>query len=269
MTDQLAKLVKRFPPALIQPPARGKRGDYIAHPVITQRLLEVVGPFDLTVVREIRDELYQWTTKDKDDNVTHHELPNLVTGVVVELSCTVDGQTVTIQEVGECEHPGNKDTNGERLKNAISDGVKRCAMRLGVGLQLWAQDDYYIDRTIKAAEAGTGAEDDRVEPVVPAPISEADADVLVALIAEIPGSLGGLTTAFRAKFGAAPRDIAADQYAEARGWLTAAKANREEATEVPDERSVQEELGGSEGQVVDESSSGLSRAREALAKDAL
>jgi hypothetical protein len=34
------------------------------------------------------------------------------------------------------------------LKNAASDAIKRCAMRLGVGLSLWSQENYYLDKAL-------------------------------------------------------------------------------------------------------------------------
>ena len=52
-----------------------------------------------------------------------------------------------VTEVGDVEHPGGN--NGSNLKNAASDALKRCAMRLGVGLHLWSQDNYYLDRALE------------------------------------------------------------------------------------------------------------------------
>jgi hypothetical protein len=46
--------------------------------------------------------------------------------------------------------------SGELLKEGISDALKRCAMRLGLGLHLWAfdsakkQDNYYLHDTLEA-----------------------------------------------------------------------------------------------------------------------
>ena len=52
-----------------------------------------------------------------------------------------DGRVTSIQEVGECENPNNWKTDGARLKACASDGIKRCAMRLGLGLHLWHKHD--------------------------------------------------------------------------------------------------------------------------------
>jgi hypothetical protein len=58
---------------------------------------------------------------------------------------------VSITEVGDVERPG--DNNGSNLKNASSDALKRCAMRLGVGLHLWSQDNYYLDKALEKRQA--------------------------------------------------------------------------------------------------------------------
>ena len=63
------------------------------------------------------------------------------------LEVMVDGDCVTITEVGDVEHPGTN--NASNLKNAASDALKRCAMRLGVGLHLWSQDNYYLDKALE------------------------------------------------------------------------------------------------------------------------
>jgi len=45
------------------------------------------------------------------------------------------------------EHPSGN--NASNLKNASSDALKRCAMRVGVGLHLWSQENYYLDKALK------------------------------------------------------------------------------------------------------------------------
>ena len=67
----------------------------------------------------------------------------------------IDGQRVTIQEAGDCEQPDNWKTQGGRLKDAISDGVKRCSMRVGLGLHLWSQDDYFLEQQLAKAAVDT------------------------------------------------------------------------------------------------------------------
>ena len=36
------------------------------------------------------------------------------------------------------------------FKDAASDALKRCAMRLGLGLHLWAQEHYFLDQQLRA-----------------------------------------------------------------------------------------------------------------------
>ena len=39
----------------------------------------------------------------------------------------------------------SKDSTGEKIKKMESDAFKRAASRLGCGLHLWAQDQYFLD----------------------------------------------------------------------------------------------------------------------------
>ncbi len=123
---------------LVKDAAPGKFGDYVEHTAVTQRLLLHLGPYDQTVVREIYDE--------------HKEYGKCLVGVVLEMKFKIDGEIVTIQEGGSVDKPykvtnkktGERMHNGERLKLAISDAHKRCAMRVSLGLHLWAQEDYFL-----------------------------------------------------------------------------------------------------------------------------
>ena len=126
---QLRRLARRFPDKLVD---RKGQFDYVEHAVITQVLLAEVGPFDFTLAQVIRS------------------ADGMVTGAVCRLTCTVDGRVTTIEEVGDVERPQSKGTDGARLKDAFSDALKRCAMRLGLGLHLWAQENYFLDRALEA-----------------------------------------------------------------------------------------------------------------------
>jgi hypothetical protein len=44
------------------------------------------------------------------------------------------------------------------MKDAMSDAYKRCAMRLGVGLHLWAQEHYYLGEKLLKADTEAVAE---------------------------------------------------------------------------------------------------------------
>ena len=129
---QLYELSKPFPDKLIKQKPGKFAAAYVEHSVISQRLLEVVGPHTFTV----------------DKPVTNPD--GVVAGCLATLTCTVDGQQVSVTEVGDVEHPGAN--NGSNLKNAASDALKRCAMRLGVSLSLWAGDNYYLDKSLAKRE---------------------------------------------------------------------------------------------------------------------
>ena len=131
---QLQQLAEPFPKHLVKAPPKGKYGEYVPHSAITERLLAVVGPFSTSITQIIYD----------GDN-------NLV-GCVLELTVEVDEQRVTVQEVGDAENPGGRKNNGALLKDAASDAIKRCAMRLGLGLHLWSQDDYFLDTFLEASD---------------------------------------------------------------------------------------------------------------------
>lgn len=127
---QLRRLARRFPKEFWK---RKGKFPYIEHAMITQVLLNELGPFDFTLSQVIRS------------------ADGVVTGAVCRLTCTVDGRVTTIEEAGDVENPQSKGTDGARLKDAFSDALKRCAMRLGLGLHMWA-DHYLLDRLLKHEE---------------------------------------------------------------------------------------------------------------------
>ena len=130
MSDDLYQLARPFPDSMIVKKPGGKfQADYVAHGVITSRLLEVVGPFDWSIAKII----------------TNPE--GIAVGCVGRLEVVVDGRPVVIEEVGDVEHVSpNSATN---LKMASSDSLKRAAMRLGLGLHLWVgEEHYYLDRAL-------------------------------------------------------------------------------------------------------------------------
>ena len=81
--EQLYELSKRFPDKFIHDNPSGY-GDYIQHSVIRQRLLSVLGAYSTDVVEIIYD-------------------GEIVTGVILQLSCVVDGQEVSVVEAGDVE----------------------------------------------------------------------------------------------------------------------------------------------------------------------
>jgi hypothetical protein len=153
MTDsQLARLAKPFPARLIHSNPSGG-GSYVKHSVVTEKLLAVVGPFDFELVEVIRGTV---AGKPGNPNGTSQrakdgtpDLDQAVVGCVARLTAQIDGRRVAVDECGDCESPHNWPHDGARLKDAMSDALKRCAMRLGVTLHLWSQDEFSLYDQIK------------------------------------------------------------------------------------------------------------------------
>jgi len=137
MSD-LSELARKFPDSLVKQKPGKFAASYVEHSVIVQRLLEVVGPFNFTV----------------DKLIT--EPDGKVSGCFATLECWIDGDFITITEVGDVENLNNQ-TNGAAGKMAASDALKRCCARIGLGTHLWSGDNYYLD---KALEKRLPKEDD-------------------------------------------------------------------------------------------------------------
>ena len=75
----------------------------------------------------------------------------VVQGCILRVTYEIDGERVVIEEAGDVERPSAN--NGANAKNAVSDAVKRCAMRVGVGLHLWSQDNYVLDKLAQSDSA--------------------------------------------------------------------------------------------------------------------
>ena len=135
----LQELSKPFPQKYIHKNPTGF-GEYIQHSVIRQRLLSVLGPFEQKIVQILKEEMTDKQGKTK----------TVTTGVVLEMTFNIAGREVSIQEIGDVEQPFNWKTEGARMKDAVSDAVKRCAMAIGCGLHLWAQfegkSEYFLDK---------------------------------------------------------------------------------------------------------------------------
>lgn len=143
--SQLAELARRFPAQFVEQ----KDGqDYVAHHVVGQRLLSVVGPFDFQLVEILRSDVPAVppdpAARSQRGKRGTPALYQVVTGAVWRLTCEVDGRRTQVEEVGDTD-PHNWSTDGARLKDAASDALKRAAMRLGLALHLWAQDSYFLD----------------------------------------------------------------------------------------------------------------------------
>ncbi len=104
---------------------------YVSHGSVTKRLLELDPTFD----QEVKE-----TFVFKDDTGRLH-----CEGVILRLTFTDEnGRPCVIEEAGGAQRVGvsqNGRTDGFaiELKNAISDAVKRAAMRRGIGLGMWEE----------------------------------------------------------------------------------------------------------------------------------
>jgi len=115
------KLTANFPKSVVKKAPQGKYGNYVPHHIYTKRLVDVVGGkynFTYDIIR------------DKDNSV-------------VGAKCTLEIDDLgTVQEVGDVDRHAlaRNLTESEILKLAVSDGIKRCCMRFGIGLELWTGD---------------------------------------------------------------------------------------------------------------------------------
>ncbi len=130
MSDDLYQLARPFPESMVVKKPGKFEASYVAHGLITARLLECLGPFDWSIAKII----------------TNPE--GVAVGCVGRLEVVVDGRPVVIEEIGDVEHVSpNSATN---LKMASSDALKRAAMRVGLGLHLWVGDEhYYLHRALE------------------------------------------------------------------------------------------------------------------------
>jgi len=130
---QLQDLAKPLPEKWIKEKGTGFAAKYCSHGDIQQALLAKLGPTSQRIVKEI-----------------YNSEGNVLEGVILEMVFHIDLEPVVIQEIGESERDtGN---NALNLKNSVSDAVKRCAMRVGLGLELWTEN-YALDKALaKRAE---------------------------------------------------------------------------------------------------------------------
>lgn len=142
--SQLNRLAEPFDARLIE--QKGGH-DYVSHSSVTERALATVGPYSIEQVQLVA------------------EPDGKVSGALVTICCEVDGRTVRITEAGESENPTSK-TNGAKAKDAISDAVKRCWMRLGLGLHLWSGKAYVLNQVLDR-DTGFKTPPEPPEPVVP------------------------------------------------------------------------------------------------------
>ena len=152
MDDKTQKaLTKNFPDSVVKDAPKGKFGKYVPHHIYTQRLVDVIpGGYDFT---------YE-VIRGKDNGI-------------IGAQCTlyIKSTEQTIQEVGDVDMNAlNRNiTESELLKLAVSDGIKRCCMRLGIGLELWtgetSEEEHYADNTTTVAKPVAQPKPKAEEPV--------------------------------------------------------------------------------------------------------
>ena len=133
-TDQI-KLSKAWNKAVVKklPVSYKKDGiDYVDHTQVTQRLIALIPDVQLKAGSFIYDDYEDLEGRRR----------KILTGVEYTVEGTIDGHFRSVTEVGMCDKPfeveGRKPANnGERAKECISDAVKRCGMRLGIGIELY------------------------------------------------------------------------------------------------------------------------------------
>ena len=149
--SQLDKLAEPFPRSLIKQAPKGKYGEYVKHSAVTERLLSIVGAFSYEIVQVIHGPAPPVIGKSTKTMTYTKENPrwpardHAVVGCIAKLTVWVDGREVSVEEAGDVDDPA-MENDGRNLKDASSDAIKRCCMRLGLGLHLWSQDDYFLDR---------------------------------------------------------------------------------------------------------------------------
>jgi hypothetical protein len=147
----LAELARPFPTDFVE---RKDNQDYVAHHVDNPPRLSIEGPFDdvLGPVNRGDDAATppDPSARSRRAKAGTPALQNVVVGGIWRLTCAIDGRQVRVEEVGDVGDVHNWPHDGARLKDAASDALKRCAMRLGLGLHLWAQEHYFLDQQLRA-----------------------------------------------------------------------------------------------------------------------
>lgn len=132
----------------------GRDETYMSHGQVTMWLLAMVGAFSLDVV-EVRGLAPSFTSKEK--GTVYPAVESAIVGAKVTLTVMVDGREVRVTGSGSVENAAMVENDGERLKLAESDGLKRAARLLGAGLQLWV-DDFWLPASLeKQAQAAGGS----------------------------------------------------------------------------------------------------------------
>jgi hypothetical protein len=155
--SQLRDLARRFPSSVVHTNPSGG-GVYVSHHLYVQRLLMHLGGYSFERVDILRGRVAGKPPNPNGSSARAKEgtpdLEDAVVGVVCRLTVEVDGRTLVIEDVGDCESPHNWPHDGARLKDAMSDALKRCCARIGLGTHLYSksEDDYVLYRVLTDQE---------------------------------------------------------------------------------------------------------------------
>lgn len=158
---QVVELAKPFPSDYVHTNPSGG-GSYVKHHVVNQRAIQIFGrPPSFERVEVVFGDVAAIPPNPNGKSQRAKEgrdaLKNVIVGVIARMTVVVDGEKVVVEEAGDCEEPHNWSSDGQRLKDAMSDAYKRCAMRLGLGLHLWSQDEYFLYKALVRDSAGSTA----------------------------------------------------------------------------------------------------------------
>lgn len=140
--ELLRQLAEPFPEQIVKQSPSGW-GTYVSHGDVNQRLLSIVGLHDFNVVEAVRGYAPELVT----EKGTYPARENAIVGCRAALTINSGDAYVRVTEVGDVEHPA-MNHDGVNLKHAASDAYKRCAMRLGLGLHLWTEGSYFLDKQL-------------------------------------------------------------------------------------------------------------------------
>lgn len=155
--SQLRDLAEPFRGKLVKQPPAGKYGSYVSHSTVNERALSVVGPFSFEIVEVVRGWTDSVTVNKGKDTERTYPARDAVIGCLATVVAEIDGRIVTVTEAGDVEGAAAQ-SDGANLKEASSDAFKRCWMRLGLGLHLWSQSDYFLPKQLDKVASGGGDE---------------------------------------------------------------------------------------------------------------
>lgn len=147
-TTDLQRLSIPFPDRMV---SQKQGASYVNHAIVNQRLLGTLGAFDMRIVQVVRGDYDHREAGSRRGDNAWPARQEAIVGVVLGCTFHIDGRDVYVEEVGTPEGYYMADHDGDRLKKAVSDALKRCAMRVGVALDLWSKGAYFLPKMLADA----------------------------------------------------------------------------------------------------------------------